>query len=142
MRIWTLHPKHIDSKGLVALWRETLLAKNVLEGNTKGYRNHPQLGRFKACSKPLDSINYYLQEIWKESQERNFNFDKTKFSEIDRIDQINVTDGQIAFEIEHLQHKLKARDLNKYKMNQSLSEYEIHPLFNPIKGEIEPWEKV
>jgi hypothetical protein len=30
MRIWSLHPKYLDSKGLVALWRESLLAKNVL----------------------------------------------------------------------------------------------------------------
>ena len=22
MRLWTLHPKHLDAKGLVALWRE------------------------------------------------------------------------------------------------------------------------
>ena len=31
MRIWSLHPKYLDAKGVVALWRETLLAKNVLE---------------------------------------------------------------------------------------------------------------
>jgi len=48
MRLWSLHPKYLDSKGLVALWREGLLAKKVLEGGTKGYRNHPQLERLKA----------------------------------------------------------------------------------------------
>ncbi len=47
MRIWSLHPKHLDAKGLVALWREALLAKHVLEGKTVGYLNHPQLNRFK-----------------------------------------------------------------------------------------------
>ena len=47
MRLWSVHPKYLDSKGLVALWREALLAKQVLEGGTKGYRNHPQLDRFK-----------------------------------------------------------------------------------------------
>lgn len=41
MRIWSVHPQYLDAKGIVALWRETLLAKNVLEGNTKGYKNHP-----------------------------------------------------------------------------------------------------
>ena len=40
MRIWSLHPKYLDAKGIVALWRETLLAKHVLEGKTKGYKNH------------------------------------------------------------------------------------------------------
>jgi hypothetical protein len=51
MRIWSIHPKYLDIKGLVALWREALLAKHVLEGRTKGYRNHPQLDRFKLADK-------------------------------------------------------------------------------------------
>jgi len=67
MRLWSLHPKYLDSKGLVALWRETLLAKHVLEGKTKGYRNHPQLDRFKLSEDPLAAINYYLQMIYEES---------------------------------------------------------------------------
>ena len=28
MRLWTLHPKYLDAAGLVALWREALLAQN------------------------------------------------------------------------------------------------------------------
>ena len=36
MRIWSIHPKYLDTKGLVALWRETLLAKHVLEEEQKG----------------------------------------------------------------------------------------------------------
>ncbi len=67
MRIWSIHPKYLDTKGLVALWRETLLAKNVLTGNTKGYKNHPQLLRFKNTENPLDAINQYLTEIYKEA---------------------------------------------------------------------------
>lgn len=27
MRLWSLHPRYLDSKGLVALWCEALLAK-------------------------------------------------------------------------------------------------------------------
>ena len=50
MRIWSIHPKYLDTKGLVALWRETLLAKNVLEEKTKGYKYHPQLIRFKSSA--------------------------------------------------------------------------------------------
>ena len=64
MRIWSLHPKYLDSKGLVALWRETLLAKHVLEGKTKGYKNHPQLNRFKEIKDPIGVINQYLSEIY------------------------------------------------------------------------------
>ena len=37
IRIWTLHPKYLDAKGLVAVWREALLAKHVLENKAKGY---------------------------------------------------------------------------------------------------------
>ncbi len=78
MRIWSVHPKYLDAKGIVALWRETLLAKNVLEGNTKGYKNHPQLIRFKAVEKPLEAINQYLAEVWDEATRRGYNFDRNK----------------------------------------------------------------
>ena len=79
MRIWSIHPKYLDSKGLVALWRETLLAKHVLEDKTKGYRNHPQLNRFKSYSEPLAAINLYLNGVYNEALNRQYNFDYTKF---------------------------------------------------------------
>ena len=74
MRIWSLHPKYLDAKGLVALWRETLLAKNVLEGKTKGYKNHPQLDRFKTAQEPINAINFYLKAVWLEAVARNYSF--------------------------------------------------------------------
>ncbi len=40
MRLWSLHPKYLDVKGLVRAWREGLLARKALGGETKGYRNH------------------------------------------------------------------------------------------------------
>jgi hypothetical protein len=78
MRIWSLHTKYLDSKGLVALWRETLLAKHVLEGKTKGYKNHPQLNRFKALKNPIDGINEYLSMVYFEAKQRGYNFNKEK----------------------------------------------------------------
>jgi len=60
MRLWSIKFEYLDSKGIVALWREALLAKKVLEGKTKGYRNHPQLIRFKEQPDPLSAINAYL----------------------------------------------------------------------------------
>ena len=39
MRLWSIHPKYLDCKGLVALWREALLAKKVLRGKTRKYAN-------------------------------------------------------------------------------------------------------
>ena len=37
MRLWSLHPRCLDAKGLVALWREGLLAQEVLRGKTRDY---------------------------------------------------------------------------------------------------------
>lgn len=142
MRIWSLHPEYLDAKGLVALWRETLLAKNVLEGKTKGYLNHPQLTRFKNSKSPLDAINYYLESVWKEADGRAYNFDKAKFSDIGDIEKINLTTGQLDFEIEHLLKKLERRDPEKYFENLKVVEYKIHPLFKIVEGDIEPWEKL
>ena len=53
MRLWTLHPRYLDRQGLVALWREALLAQKVLQGQTTGYRHHPQLVRFRAMPDPV-----------------------------------------------------------------------------------------
>lgn len=109
MRLWSLHPSLMDTKGLVALWRESLLAKNVLQNKTKGYKNHPQLIRFKKHTDPLDAINYYLAEIYKEAQRRNYNFDKTKIDWTFKNQKITVTNGQIQYELEHLKKKLSER---------------------------------
>jgi hypothetical protein len=129
MRIWSLHPKYLDSKGLVALWRETLLAKRVLEGKTKGYKNHPQLNRFKKAEFPIEAINQYLNEVYQEAVIRNFNFDKQKIDRKYRISKIPVTKEQVKYEVEHLLIKLKKRDYNKYKELKSKSTFDNHPIF-------------
>jgi len=140
MRIWSLHPKYLDTKGLVALWRETLLAKHVLEGKTKGYKNHPQLTRFKTSPNPLDAINYYLSEVYSEALKRGYNFDSNKivwtFSKI----KIPVTKGQVRYEMDHLFKKLQTRDPAQYLLLQASKEFETHALFEVIEGDIEEWE--
>ncbi|MEZ4840253.1 MAG: pyrimidine dimer DNA glycosylase/endonuclease V [Flavobacteriaceae bacterium] len=140
MRIWSLHPKYLDAKGLVALWRETLLAKHVLEGKTKGYKNHPQLDRFKEQNNSLDCINCYLSEVYKEATQRGYNFDKSKISWDFKPAKIPVTSGQVAYETKHLLNKLKTREPNRYKEVSSLSTFEPHPIFTVVKGDIEAWE--
>lgn len=142
MRIWSLHPKYLDTKGLLALWRETLLAKNVLEGKTKGYKNHPQLIRFQESTNQLEAINFYLKSVWLEANKRNYNFDRSKFEEIEYLERINVTISQLNFEKKHLLKKLKLRDEKKYQEIMILENIETHPIFNLINGEIEPWEKI
>jgi hypothetical protein len=140
MRIWSLHPKYLDAKGLVALWRETLLAQYVLEGKTKGYKNHPQLIRFKNSTAPVDAINHYLGFIYKEAVERGYNFDVKKFDATAKKIKLNVTQGQMDYEAAHLLRKLKTRDPALYKKIKAIGFFEPHPMFKVKEGDIEAWE--
>jgi Pyrimidine dimer DNA glycosylase len=142
MRIWSIHPKYLDPKGLVALWREALLAKHVLEGKTKGYKNHPQLTRFKKSKNPLDAINSYLAVIHQEAVCRQYNFDKQKVDWGFSAASLLVTKGQLQYESCHFLNKIKKRDPKKYSALKNLLSFEPHPLFKIIDGEIENWEIV
>ena len=144
MRIWSLHPSYLDSKGLVALWRETLLARKVLRGLTKGYTKHPQLLRFKELISSVAHIDSYLSVVHAESSQRGYNFDSSKFEAIEEKYSLNVTYGQLKYEWEHLLQKLKVRDPEKYKKLATLpfEEVRTHPLFKVIPGDIESWEIV
>lgn len=142
MRIWSLHPQYLDAKGLVALWRETLLAKHVLEGRTKGYKNHPQLDRFKACKDPLNAINFYLAEVYNEAEKRGYYFSADKINWKFRKTKMRVTDGQLEYEWMHLKRKLKTRDPKKHASLKSLAKPKTHPLFRVVKGDIAAWEIV
>ena len=142
MRIWSLHPKYLDTKGLVALWRETLLAQHVLAGKTKGYKNHPQLDRFKKCGRPLEAINEYLSYVQKEAEARGYNFDKNKIDWTFKKQKIKVTDGQVNYEVKHLLKKLKVRDAKKRKEMRSHAFFDVHPIFRVIGGRVEEWEIV
>jgi hypothetical protein len=140
MRIWSLHPKYLDQKGLVALWRETLLAQHVLAGKTKGYKNHPQLNRFKETDQPLACINQYLAAVYEEATARGYNFSKEKIDWKFKAASITVTKGQVDYEWEHLLNKLKVRDKEKLKELSSVRTPQLHPIFSKVAGKIEDWE--
>lgn len=140
MRIWTLHPKYLDSKGLVAVWRETLLAQKVLKGETKGYRNHPQLERFKSQKAPVAAIATYLHHIYEEAKERGYKFDSQKIDPRSISTQITTTQGQLRYEWEHLRRKLRDRDKKKYQELRAITDPDAHPLFKIVDGEVESWE--
>src|SRR6186713_593859 len=110
MRLWTLHPKYLDAKGLVALWREGLLARAVLRGETKGYRNHPQLDRFRHRADPVAAIDAYLHAVVDEADARGYRFDRGKLGPAARPRPQLVGAGQLAYEWRHLMAKLCARD--------------------------------
>jgi hypothetical protein len=144
MRLWTIHPKYLDAKGLVAAWREGLLAKKVLEGKTKGYKNHPQLQRFETCGDPVVAINQFLAEICSEAERRGYKFDKNKIGMVNPPigAKIKVSKAQIHYEYELLKYKLMYRDKKKYATIKNIAEIEIGSLFEAKDGEIESWEKV
>lgn len=152
MRLWSLHPKYLDSKGLVAVWREGLLAQKVLLGETKGYKNHPQLVRFKNHKRSLDLMCRYLSFIWAEGMRREYKFNCSKIlGKPNNIKKIEITRGQLLYEFIHLQKKLKIRDKDHRERNiLSVSwcipfwriQLEPHPLFKVVEGDIEKWEKI
>ncbi len=142
MRLWSLHPRYLDTRGLVALWREALLAQAVLRGDTRGYTHHPQLQRFKACQSPLTTIAAYLAAVYQESVTRNFNFDLSKIGPGRVARPLPVTIGQIEYELAHLKHKLKSRDKNWFRLIMAVKKPEAHPLFTIIPGSIEKWERI
>lgn len=142
MRLWSLHPQYLDSKGLVAVWREGLLAQAVLKGETRGYKNHPQLDRFKKQDNPLIYLDTYLNNIYQESLDRGFNFNPKKLRTFTCSQQISVTEGQLRYELKHLRVKLKIRDRNKYQKLTSIDLPSPNPLFYVIPGDVEPWEKL
>jgi|GEM_PF-1605875 len=110
MRLWSLHPHYLDVKGLLAVWREGLLARHVLAGKTVGYRNHPQLRRFREAASPLDAIDCYLAEILREAERRNYSFDREKIGRNFTPVTLPVAAGQLAYERDHLLRKLAVRD--------------------------------
>lgn len=142
MRIWSLHPGHLDAKGLVACWRETLLAQKVLRGLTEGYRNHPQLSRFRAVDDPVRAVATYLHGIADEADRRGYRFDRTRIvAAVDPTLSIPVTDGQVAHEWRHLLAKLEVRDPARHRDMESVDPT-VHPLFEVVPGPVEGWEVV
>lgn len=144
MRLWSIHPRYLDAKGLVACWRESLLAQKVLLGETKGYKKHPQLVRFREQEDPIQAIGLYLEYIYIEAKARGYNFDHSKIIKIETGEQLRVTTGQLEYEWAHLRAKLRQRDPDRLKQLKTLVAKDIipHPLFQVVDGPVEEWEVV
>ncbi len=140
MRLWSLHPKYLDAKGLIALWREGLLAKKVLEGRTKGYKNHPQLERFKKSNNPEKFINQYLYCVYLEAKSRGYNFDLSKINSGFKLSKIKIKKGQAEYEFSHLKNKLLKRDIKKLKEIQASKKIVLNSIFALCSGGVEDWE--
>jgi len=141
MRIWSLHPSLLDRIGLVALWREGLLAQKVLLGQTKGYRFHPQLDRFRQTSSPVAAIGTYLAAVADEAAARGYRFDISKISATAEVVSMPVTQGQLEYEWKHLRKKLRVRAPEKLRQSRG-GRIRPHPMLQVVTGGIERWEVV
>jgi hypothetical protein len=141
MRLWSLHPSLLDRIGLVALWREALLAQKVLFGATEGYRHHPQLERFRQSRNPVCLIANYLWSVADEAKERGYNFDVSKIKMKRGKITIPVTEGQLAFELTHLKQKLRRRDKKQLQLVDKREGVKANPTFKVVKGPIASWER-
>jgi hypothetical protein len=154
MRLWSVHPRHLDRQGLTGCWREALLAQAVLAGRTRGYRSHPQLERFRAQPSPLDAVGTYLEALAREATARGYRFDHSR---IDRrpaelpadapadhptgVPRIPVTEGQVDLEWRHLLAKLARRSPESAERAAAHSAPTVHPLFTVVPGPVESWER-
>jgi hypothetical protein len=141
MRLWTLHPRYLDAAGLVALWREGLLARAVLRGRTRGYRHHPQLLRFRSHASPRSAINRYLAAVLDEAAARGYTFDGRRIAAARGRILLRATTGQLAHEWRHLLRKLRQRNPRLYRTWRRARSPEPHPLFRIVPGEVEAWER-
>jgi hypothetical protein len=141
LRIWSLHPKYLDSRGLVALWRESLLAQAVLLGKTKGYLHHPQLHRFRRQKQPANLVATYLHFVHDEAVSRGYNFAAEKIHHARTARKLTVTRGQLDFEWQHLLRKLKVRDPARAVAIAHVRRPQAHPIFRIVPGQVAIWEK-
>jgi len=141
MRLWTLHPRYLDAKGLVAAWREALLAQKVLAGGAIGYRHHPQLIRFQSQPDSLAAIATFLEGLADEARARGYKFNAGKISERRMRGRIVETKGQLLFEWKHLRAKLRARSPEIARRIRGLTQPDPHPLFRIVSGPVRSWEK-
>jgi len=147
VRLWSVHPEHLDRAALVACWREALLAQAVLERTSGGYAHHPQLERFRAAADPLGALGGYLRALADEADRRGYRFDRRRIraphpaaddTPTDCI--LTVSTGQLALERAHLQAKLDTRDAAAAARLRAV-DLRAHPSFTVVAGPAASWER-
>ena len=145
MRLWSIHPNLLDRAALVAGWREGLLAQKVLRGLTKGYRTHPQLERFRTLPDPVAGIATWLHGLADAADARGYRFDRTRVVLPPGDERLELTDGQLALEWQHLRVKVTARDPEWLDRLDRLDQRGTagprpHPMFELVPGPVAAWE--
>lgn len=142
MRLWSVHPRYLDAIGLVALWREALLAQAVLHGETRGYRHHPQLRRFLDSADPRRSIAAFLWPVQHEAVRRGYRFDAGKIRGPAGAPTLTVSAGQLAYEWQRLTARLSLRAPEWLARLGGDLPPDPHPLFTVVPGNVAAWEIV
>lgn len=157
MRLWSIHPEYLDRAGLLGLWREALLAQQVLHGLSEGYKNHSHMQRFYALPKEdaMQHMSDYLFYIWQEGKLRGYKLNVNNIKD-PRNDEphimvvpdtlFTVTSGQLALEYQILRMKVKERDPRHFERLQNFPTHKMwvpkpNPVFTLIHGKKEFWEK-
>lgn len=142
MRLWSIAPDQLDRAALVAGWREGLLAQKVLRGLTSGYRSHPQLDRFRSLPDPVAGICTWLHGLADAADRRAYRFDRSRvvLPPTGCDIRLAVTDGQLAFEWQHLLAKVRARDV-AWLAALGEAAPRPHPMLDVVPGPIAHWER-
>lgn len=138
MRLWSIHPDLLDRAALVAGWREGLLAQMVLRGLTTGYRNHPQLERFRTLEDPVTGIATWLAALADAADARGYRFDRTRITVPAGAERLTLTEDQLDLEWAHLRAKVYARDP---AWAERLTAPRPHPMFDLVPGPVASWER-
>jgi hypothetical protein len=140
MRLWSLHPRYLDARGLVARWREALLAQAVLRGRTRGFRHHRQLQRFVDSAAPRAAIARYLRAVQAQAERWGYRFDASKIGRSRQLEPLPVTRGQLKYELEYLTRKRKIRAPAWLADLPAMPVPQPHPVFRVVRGGVADWE--
>ena len=139
-RIWSLHPKYLDGIEIFFLWRNCIMAKKILDGTEKVNRKFPHLARFESSSNPIGAINIYLSEVYKIASTHGKNFKLDKFDDSFKDISLNVTKGQMEYEVELFKKKLRNRSSDTNALIFKIKIIEPNPLFKVVEGNKEAWD--
>lgn len=133
MRIWKVHPKYLDQKGLSGQWFEAIIAKNSLISKDGYWYNNPQMDIFKNSEDPIDAVNSYLEEVWVEGIRRGYKFKSEYFDDYCPLVTIPITHEDLYSDMNLLGDRVHKRDIDWYNDIWMTGMRVVpHPLFKVI----------
>jgi hypothetical protein len=111
-------------------------------GDTRGWRNHPQLDRFKDHSETMDAIGFYPLKIREEASFRGHSYDGSKIRRpINRVALTSITTGQLLYEFSLLLERTRLRMPAWHeKLREVYDLPKAYPLFEVVEGDVGRWE--